>query len=58
MPEKFIIDVPYVDQEEVSDEILFNIDNSLIVDKSRKENLESGLTDELKNIMRNQLSYF
>ncbi len=55
VPEKFIIDVPYVDQEEVSDEILFNIDNSLIVDKSRKENLESGLTDELKNIMRKNL---
>ena len=36
-PEEFSIDVPFVDQNNISDEILFNIPDEYVKDKERKK---------------------
>ncbi|HFR3472094.1 TPA: helicase-related protein, partial [Streptococcus suis] len=41
--ENFVIDVPSIDQEEVSDEIIVNIPDEDLRDKTRKEELFSDL---------------
>ena len=53
--EQFIIDIPCVDQQEVSDEILVNIPNHDVVDKPRKEELTAEIDDELCDIIRKNL---
>lgn len=54
-PENFVIDVPGVDQVEVSDEILINIPDEDLVDKERvielKENLETDIQEIIKENM-------
>jgi superfamily II DNA/RNA helicase len=55
MKEAFTIDVPAVDQKEVSDEIVVNISDSDVVDKERKARLNAGLDDELKEIIKANL---
>ncbi len=56
-PEKFIIDVPAIDQDKVSDEILINIPDSdvNVNGKERKDNLNSGLDPDLINIIKKNL---
>lgn len=53
--EEFTIDVPAVDQNGVSDEILLNIPDVDVNDKDRKDELSSGLDGELKEIIRANL---
>lgn len=53
--EHFVIDVPIVDQDEVSDEILVNIPDIDVKDKDRKAELNSGIEDSLKEIIRDNL---
>lgn len=53
--EEFIIDVPYVDQHEVSDEILINIPDVDVKDKSRKERLISNIDSDLQDIIKRNL---
>lgn len=54
-PEEFSIDVPFVDQNNISDEILFNIPDENVKDKSRKELLVSEIPYDLQIIIRNNL---
>ncbi|CDK34251.1 Helicase conserved C-terminal domain protein [Ligilactobacillus salivarius cp400] len=54
-PEKFVIDVPGVDQEEVSDEILVNIPEVDIENKERIKILKDGLDDEILKTIRDNL---
>lgn len=54
-PEDFSIDVPFVDQDNISDEILFSIPDEYVVDKDRKKQLMSEIPDDLQNIIRNNL---
>lgn len=54
-PEEFSIDVPFVDQNNISDEILFNIPDEFVKDKSRKELLVSEIPHDLQIIIRNNL---
>lgn len=53
--EEFTIDVPAIDQKEVSDEILVNIPDTDVQDKKRKEILNRGLDDELKEIIKKNM---
>lgn len=54
-PEQFIIDIPAIDQTEVSDEILINIPDNDVIDKSRKEKLTETIDVELQNIIKKNL---
>lgn len=54
-PEQFIIDIPAIDQTEVSDEILINIPDNDVIDKSRKEELTETIDIELQNIIKKNL---
>lgn len=53
--EKFVIDVPFIDQDDVSDEILINIPDENIKDKSRIEKLKNDLDDGILNIIQSNL---
>lgn len=53
--EDFVIDVPSIEQNKVSDEILINIPENEIKDKVRKDNLVMGLDDDLVKIIRRNL---
>ena len=53
--EEFSIDVPFVDQNSISDEILFNIPDEYVKDKKRKEFLVSEIPNDLQTIIRNNL---
>ncbi|MCM3063796.1 DEAD/DEAH box helicase [Bacillus altitudinis] len=53
--EHFTIDVPSVDQSEVSDEILVNIPDMDVEDKERKEQLNHGIDSELQVIIKDNL---
>lgn len=54
-PEEFSIDVPFVDQNNISDEILFNIPDEYVKDKERKNLLVSEIPNELQTIIKNNL---
>ncbi|MFL2121854.1 DEAD/DEAH box helicase [Marinilactibacillus psychrotolerans] len=53
--EEFVIDVPYIDQYEISDEILINIPDDDVLDTVRKEKLTSGLDYDLQDIIKRNL---
>jgi len=53
--EPFIIDVPSVDQLEVSDEILVNIPDCDVIDKERKKELNFEIDKELQAIIKKNL---
>lgn len=53
--ENFTIDVPSIDQKEVSDEILVNIPNEDVIDKERKEQLNFEIDNELQTIIKENL---
>lgn len=53
--EQFVIDVPSIDQKEVSDEILVNIPDQDVIDKSRKEELIAEIDEELEEIIKKNL---
>ncbi len=53
--ENFVIDVPSIDQEEVSDEIIVNIPDEDLRDKTRKEELFSDLDEDLQEIIKKNL---
>ena len=53
--ENFVIDVPSIDQEEVSDEIIVNIPEEDLRDKTRKEELFSDLDEDLQEIIKKNL---
>lgn len=53
--EIFIIDIPCIDQEEVSDEILVNIPDQDVIDKPRKEKLIGEIDKKLEEIIKNNL---
>ncbi len=54
-PEDFSIDVPFVDQNNISDEILFSIPDEYVEDKDRKNHLVSEIPEDLQIIIRNNL---
>lgn len=54
-PEAFSIDVPFVDQNNISDEILFSIPDEYVEDKDRKNYLISEIPEDLQIIIRNNL---
>lgn len=54
-PEEFSIDVPFVDQNNISDEILFSIPDENVKDIDRKTRLAEDLPEDLQNIIRNNL---
>ena len=53
--EHLTIDVPSVDQNPVSDEILINISSNEVKDIERKQRLEDGLDNEILEIIKNNL---
>lgn len=53
--EQFIIDIPCIDQEDVSDEILINIPDDDVVDKLRKEKLTAEIDIDLQDIIKKNL---
>ncbi len=53
--ENLIIDVPFIDQKDVSDEILFNIPEAEANDIERKNKLEEGIPDDLKPILKENI---
>ena len=53
--ENFTIDVPSIDQKEVSDEILVNIPDEDVVDKERKKQLNYDIDSELQKIIKDNL---
>lgn len=53
--EVFKIDVPFIDQDNISDEILFHINSEDIIDKKRKSELDYGLNEDLIKIIQNNL---
>ncbi|MFT8883405.1 MAG: DEAD/DEAH box helicase [Liquorilactobacillus hordei] len=53
--ENFTIDVPSVDQSEVSDEILVNIPDMDVVDNKRKDQLNYDIDSELQIIIKDNL---
>lgn len=53
--ENFVIDVPSIDQEEVSDEIIVNIPDDDLRDKTRKEELFADLDEDLQEIIKKNL---
>lgn len=54
-PEEFSIDVPFVDQANISDEILFSIPDEYVEDKDRRKQLESEIPVDLQTIIRKNL---
>ncbi|WP_314692956.1 DEAD/DEAH box helicase [uncultured Abiotrophia sp.] len=54
-PEDFIIDVPCVDQKQVSDEILVNIDIRDLKDRERASNLVVGLSQEAMQVIKRNM---
>lgn len=54
-PEEFSIDVPFVDQANISDEILFSIPDEYVKDKDRRKLLESEIPGDLQAIIRKNL---
>jgi helicase C-terminal domain protein len=54
-PKEFSIDVPFVDQDNISDEILFSIPNEYVEDKDRRKLLESEIPGDLQMIIRKNL---
>ena len=48
----FVLDVPAIDQKEVSDEILVNIPISDVKDRKRREEIENKVPSDLMNIYR------
>lgn len=55
LPEDFSIDVPFIDQNDISNEILFNIPDDYVEDKDRRNSLASGIPEELQTIIRKNL---
>lgn len=53
--EQFVIDIPCIDQEEVSDEILVNIPDKDVIDQERKDNLISAFPSELQDLIKDNL---
>lgn len=53
--ENFVIDVPSIDQVEVSDEILINIPDKDVCNKERIKELKSELDEEIQNIFKKNL---
>lgn len=53
--EQFTIDVPSIDQNPVSDEILFNIPDNDVKNIERKKLLENGLNEEIQDIIKKNL---
>lgn len=51
--EIFSIDVPFVDQNQISDEVLFSLPDDYVKDKNRKKLLESEIPESLQTIIRN-----
>ena len=51
--EFFSIDVPFVDQNQISDEVLFSLPDDYVKDKNRKKLLESEIPESLQTIIRN-----
>ena len=51
--EIFCIDVPFVDQNQISDEVLFSLPDDYVKDKNRKKLLESEIPESLQTIIRN-----
>ncbi|WP_205408020.1 DEAD/DEAH box helicase [Alterileibacterium massiliense] len=54
-PEDFSIDVPFIDQKDISNEILFNIPDDYVEDRDRRNSLVSGIPEELQTIIRKNL---
>lgn len=54
-PEDFSIDVPFIDQNDISNEILFNIPDDYVEDRDRRNSLVSGIPEELQTIIRKNL---
>ena len=54
-PKDFSIDVPFIDQNHISDEILFSIPDEYVKDKDRKKHLVSDIPENLKIIIKNNL---
>lgn len=54
-PEDFSIDVPFIDQNDISNEILFNIPDDYVEDRDRRNSLVSGIPEELQTIIRKKL---
>lgn len=55
LSEDFSIDVPFIDQNDISNEILFNIPDDYVEDRNRKKSLVSGIPEELQTIIRKNL---
>jgi superfamily II DNA/RNA helicase len=53
--EQFIIDIPCIDQDEVSDEILVNIPDKDVVDRTRKDKLTAEIPNDLQEIIKENL---
>lgn len=53
--EEFSIDVPFVDQYNVSDEILFSIPDECVENKNRKKLLTSNISVDLQKIIRKNI---
>lgn len=53
--EKFVIDVPGIDQEEVSDEILINIPKQDVSDTDRAEELKANLNEDIQEIIKDNM---
>ena len=53
--EQFTIDIPSIDQNPVSDEILFNIPDKDVINIERKKVLETGLNEEIQEIIKKNL---
>lgn len=51
--EFFSIDVPFIDQNQISDEVLFSLPDDYVKDKNRKKLLESEIPESLQTIIRN-----
>lgn len=51
----FVLDVPAIDQKEVSDEILVNIPISDVKDRKRREEIENKVPTDLMNIYRKNI---
>lgn len=54
-PEEFSIDVPFVDQVNISDEILLSIPDEYVEDKDRRKLLESEIPGDLQTIIKKNL---
>ena len=54
-PKDFSIDVPFIDQNHISDEILFSIPDEYVKNKDRKKHLVSDIPKDLQIIIKNNL---